>query len=128
LIAWGLTLEGQKVLLALQLRSRESYESWLDFGRDLTKPAVRAPALVIADEAAEIWKATRELWPNAIKQTLHSPRPQDATALGHRGDGRRAAKPDPRASAIRRAAVRATRTAPRAGNDAFFVSGRAPAR
>src|ERR687887_432124 len=26
---------GQKVLLGLQLGSRESYESWLDFGRDL---------------------------------------------------------------------------------------------
>lgn len=35
LVAWGLTLEGQKVLLGLQLGSRESYESWLDFGRDL---------------------------------------------------------------------------------------------
>jgi transposase-like protein len=66
LIAWGLTLEGQKVLLALQLGSRESYESWLDFGRDLTERGMRAPALVIADEAAEIWKATRELLPDAI--------------------------------------------------------------
>ena len=54
------------MLLALQLRWREGYESWLDFGRDLTKRGMRAPALVIADEAAEIWKATRELLPDAI--------------------------------------------------------------
>jgi putative transposase len=74
LVAWGLTLEGQKVLLGLQLGSRESYESWLDFGRDLTARGMRAPALVIADGAAGIWKATRELWPEAIEQrcTIHA--------------------------------------------------------
>ena len=35
LVAWGVTLEGRKVLLGLALGSRESYESWLAFGRDL---------------------------------------------------------------------------------------------
>jgi putative transposase len=29
LVAWGVTLEGRKVLLGLQLGSRESYENWL---------------------------------------------------------------------------------------------------
>jgi putative transposase len=74
LVAWGLTLEGQKVLLGLQLGSRESYESWLDFGRDLTQRGMRAPALLIADGAPGIWKATRELWPGAIEQrcTVHA--------------------------------------------------------
>src|SRR3954452_1804239 len=74
LVAWGLTLEGQKVLLGLQLGSRESYESWLDFGRDLQARGMRAPALVIADGAPGIWKATRELWPAAIEQrcTVHA--------------------------------------------------------
>src|SRR5215217_9464326 len=68
LVAWGLTLEGTKVLLGLQLGSRESYESWLDFGRDLTGRGMRPPALIIADGAPGIWKATRELWPGAIEQ------------------------------------------------------------
>ena len=74
LVAWGLTLEGQKVLLGLQLGSRESYESWLDFGRDLQQRGMRAPALIIADGAPGIWKATRELWPGAIEQrcTVHA--------------------------------------------------------
>ena len=74
LVAWGVTLEGQKVLLGLQLGARESYESWLDFGRDLTRRGLRAPALVIADGAAGIWKATRELWPGAAQQrcTVHA--------------------------------------------------------
>ena len=74
LVAWGLTLEGQKVLLGLQLGSRESYESWLDFGRDLQQRGMRAPALIIADGAPGIWKATGELWPEAIAQrcTVHA--------------------------------------------------------
>src|SRR4051794_5870095 len=74
LVAWGLTLEGQKVLLGLQLGSRESYQSWLDFGRDLQARGMRAPALIIADGAPGIWKATRELWPGAIEQrcTVHA--------------------------------------------------------
>jgi transposase-like protein len=74
LVAWGLTLEGQKVLLGLQLGSRESYESWLDFGRDLQQRGMRAPALIIADGAPGIWKATRELWPAAVEQrcTVHA--------------------------------------------------------
>ena len=74
LVAWGLTLEGRKVLLGLQLGSRESYESWLDFGRDLQARGMRSPALLIADGAPGIWKATRELWPGAIEQrcTVHA--------------------------------------------------------
>ena len=74
LVAWGLTLEGTKVLLGLQLGSRESYESWLDFGRDLTARGMRAPVLIIADGAPGIWKAMRELWPGAIEQrcTVHA--------------------------------------------------------
>jgi len=74
LVAWGITLEGQKVLLGLQLGSRESYESWLDFGRDLKKRGMRPPAMVVADGAAGIWKATRELWPEAAEQrcTVHA--------------------------------------------------------
>src|SRR3954470_11380544 len=74
LVAWGLTLEGTKVLLGLQVGSRESYESWLDFGRDLTGRGMRAPTMIIADGAAGIWKATRELWPRAVEQrcTIHA--------------------------------------------------------
>jgi hypothetical protein len=41
LVAWSVTLEGGKVLLGLQFGSRESYESWLAFGRDLI---ARVPA------------------------------------------------------------------------------------
>ena len=74
LVAWGVTLEGRKVLLGLQLGSRESYEDWLDFGRDLLARGLRSPALIIADGAPGLWKATRELWPAALEQrcTVHA--------------------------------------------------------
>jgi putative transposase len=74
LVAWGVTLEGRKVLLGLQLGSRESYEDWLDFGRDLVSRGLRVPALVVADGAPGLWKAVRELWPQALEQrcTVHA--------------------------------------------------------
>ncbi len=74
LVAWGVTLEGRKVLLGLQLGSRESYEDWLDFGRDLLARGMRPPALIVADGAPGLWKAARELWPAALEQrcTVHA--------------------------------------------------------
>ncbi len=74
LVAWGVTLEGSKVLLGLQLGSRESYEDWLDFGRDLLARGLKPPALLVADGAPGLWKAARELWPAALEQrcTVHA--------------------------------------------------------
>lgn len=74
LVCWGVTLQGRKVLLGLALGSRESYENWLSFGRDMIARGLRTPALVIADGAPGIWKAVRELWPNALEQrcTIHA--------------------------------------------------------
>jgi putative transposase len=61
LVCWGITLEGRKVLLGLALGSRESYDSWLAFARDMIARGLRSPALVIADGAPGIWKAVREI-------------------------------------------------------------------
>jgi transposase-like protein len=74
LVAWGVTLEGRKVLLGLQLGSRESYENWLSFGRDLIGRGINAPGLVVADGAPGLWKAVRELWPHTDAQrcTVHA--------------------------------------------------------
>jgi putative transposase len=74
LVAWGVTLEGRKVLLGLQLGSRESYESWLSFGRDLIGRGMSDPGLICADGAPGLWKAVRELWPAADEQrcTVHA--------------------------------------------------------
>jgi putative transposase len=74
LVAWGVTLAGRKVLLGLGLGSRESYEDWLDFGRDLIARGLKPPALVVADGAPGLWKAAHELWPGALEQrcTVHA--------------------------------------------------------
>src|SRR3954465_6500841 len=74
LVAWGVTLEGRKVLLGLALGSRESHANWLAFGRDLVDCGLRAPALIVADGAPGLWKAARELWPAAEEQrcTVHA--------------------------------------------------------
>src|SRR5215213_4688996 len=51
LVAWGVTLEGRKVLRGL-----------------------RSPGMVVADGAPGLWKAVRELWPAADEQrcTVHA--------------------------------------------------------
>src|SRR5271155_5509818 len=73
LACWGVTLEGRKILLGLALGSRESYDAWLAFGRDMIGRGMRAPALVVTDGAPGIWKAVGELWPEALEQrcTVH---------------------------------------------------------
>jgi putative transposase len=96
-VCWGVTLEGRKILLGLALGSRESYDSWLAFGRDLIARGMRCPALVVADGAPGIWKAVRELWPEAIEQrcTVHALRnvtsklPERATTRRSRPAGGR---------------------------------------
>ncbi len=65
LVAWGYTTEGQRVLLNVRLGQRESYEDWLDLGRDLSRRGLGAPWLVVSDGAPGLIKAIEELWPDA---------------------------------------------------------------
>ena len=105
LVCWGVSLEGRKVLLGLALGSRESYDGWLAFGRDMIGRGLRAPALVIADGAPGIWKAVREIWPDALEQrcTVHALRtspqscPSATTRRSRRAGGRHSMRPAPRA-------------------------------
>jgi len=64
-VAWGYTTQGKRVLLAVRLGQRESYEDWLDLGRDLTRRGLRAPWLVVSDGAPGLIKAIDEVWPEA---------------------------------------------------------------
>ena len=111
LVAWGVTLEGRKVLLGLALGSRESYENWLAFGRDLVDRGLRAPALIVADGAPGLWKAARELWPTRRGAALHR-------ARAPQRDRQAARAPPPRAQGALVAGLRrrrlSGRRAPRA--------------
>ena len=51
LVAWGFTEDGERVLLAVTLGMRESYEDWQALGRDLIARGLGAPMLIVADGA-----------------------------------------------------------------------------
>jgi transposase-like protein len=51
LCAWGISQDGERVLLAVTLGMRESEEDWLALGRDPTRRGLRSPQLVITDGA-----------------------------------------------------------------------------
>jgi putative transposase len=68
LVAWGFTEQGERVLLAVMLGMRESYEDWLALGRDLIARGLAAPLLVVADGAPGLTKAIEQCWPASDRQ------------------------------------------------------------
>jgi transposase-like protein len=77
LVAWGVTLEGRKVLLGPALGSRESYEAWLSFGRDLAARGMNAPALIVADGAPGLWEGRQGAVLVGRRAALHRSRVQE---------------------------------------------------
>jgi putative transposase len=73
LVAWGFTLDGERVLLDVCLGQRERLEDWLDLGRALVARGLPDPLLVVADGAPGLVRAIGELWPEADRQrcTVH---------------------------------------------------------
>ena len=63
LVAWGFTEGGERVLLAVMLGMRESYEDWQALGRDLIARGLAAPMLVVADGAPGLIEAIEQCWP-----------------------------------------------------------------
>jgi putative transposase len=68
LVAWGVTEEGERVLLSVMLGMRESHEDWLALGRDLIARGLGAPLLVVADGAPGLIKAVEQCWPASDRQ------------------------------------------------------------
>src|SRR4051794_20883678 len=68
LVAWGFTEDGERVLLAVMLGMRESYEDWQALGRDLIGRGLGAPMLIVADGAAGLSKAIEHCWPASDRQ------------------------------------------------------------
>jgi len=73
LVAWGYTVDGERVLLEVCLGQRERYEDWLEMGRGLLRRGLSAPQLVATDGAPGLIRAVAELWPDADRQrcTVH---------------------------------------------------------
>jgi putative transposase len=68
LVAWGFTEHGERVLLAVMLGMRESYEDWLSLARDLIARGLGAPLLIVADGAPGLIKAIEQCWPASARQ------------------------------------------------------------
>ena len=68
LVAWGFTADGERVLLAVMLGMRESYEDWQALGRDLIGRGLGAPMLIVGDGAPGLIKAIEQCWPASDRQ------------------------------------------------------------
>jgi putative transposase len=68
LVAWGFTLDGERVLLDVCLGQRERHDDWLELGRGLTRRGLAEPLLVVGDGAPGLIAAIDELWPGADRQ------------------------------------------------------------
>jgi putative transposase len=68
LVAWGFTEDGERVLLAVTLGMRESYEDWQALGRDLIARGLAAPMLIVGDGAPGLIKAIEHCWPASDRQ------------------------------------------------------------
>lgn len=67
LCAWGITRDGEKVLLHLALGNKESYEDWLSFLRDMVRRGLRTPTTVTTDGAPGVIKAVEAVFPKSLR-------------------------------------------------------------
>ena len=67
-VAWGFTEDGERVLLAVSLGMRESFEDGQTLGRDLISRGLGAPMLIVADGAPGLVKAIEQCWPASDRQ------------------------------------------------------------
>jgi transposase-like protein len=67
-VAWGFTEDGERILLAVSLGMRESFEDWQTLGRDLISRGLGAPMLIVADGAPGLTKAIEQCWPASDRQ------------------------------------------------------------
>ncbi len=67
LCAWGITRDGEKVLLHVALGNRESYDDWLAFLRDMLNRGLRDPTTVTSDGAPGLKKAIEAVFPNSVR-------------------------------------------------------------
>jgi transposase-like protein len=67
-VAWGFTEDGERILLAVSLGMRESFEDWQALGRDLISRGLGPPMLIVADGAPGLTKAIEQCWPMSDRQ------------------------------------------------------------
>jgi transposase-like protein len=68
LCAYGITSDGKKIFLHLDLGEKESHSAWLGFLHDMTERGLNAPLLIIHDGNPGLCKAIREVFPKSLRQ------------------------------------------------------------
>lgn len=71
LVAIGITWEGRREVLGVELANRESRSSWRDFAVGLVERGLRGVELVITDDHAGLRKAIQEVLPGAAWQRCY---------------------------------------------------------
>ena len=67
LCGWGITRDGQKILLHLALGNKESYKDWLSFLREMVRRGLRTPITITTDGAPGLIKAVEAVFPNSLR-------------------------------------------------------------
>jgi transposase-like protein len=67
LAAWGIQRDGRKVLLSLGLGNKESYDSWLEFLRDMVGRGLRVPVAITSDGSKGAIKAIEVMFPKSLR-------------------------------------------------------------
>jgi len=67
LVAWGITSDGSKVLLHLDLGNKESHEAWLGFFRSMKSRGLPDPVSVTTDGAPGLIRAVKECFPHSLR-------------------------------------------------------------
>jgi putative transposase len=73
LCAWGISVTGERVLLAVMLGMRESQKDWTALARDLTGRGLQCPQLIVSDGSPGLITTIEQCWPGADRQrcTVH---------------------------------------------------------
>jgi putative transposase len=66
--AWAICADRRKAMLHLALGNKESYQSWLEFLRDMVRRGLRTPVQVTTDGAPGLIRAVEEVFPNSLRQ------------------------------------------------------------
>lgn len=67
LCAWGVSTRGSRVLLNIATGTSESYDTCIDFLRDMVRRGLRTPLTVTTDGAPGMIKAVETLWPKSLR-------------------------------------------------------------
>lgn len=67
LVAWGITSDGSKVLLHLDLGNKESHEAWQGFFRSMKSRGLSDPVSVTTDGAPGLIRAVAESFPKSLR-------------------------------------------------------------